>query len=121
MYRYLFSLLQSKYSVQVTLMKLCTSVWAYQLLCRVGDLGKFYSFLCKVTPYTIIDYTPELFPCVTITFNSSESQTFARIFHTGKVVLLGVRSLVQLGEVIPKLSGLFFDYSLQCNLDNFSN
>jgi hypothetical protein len=121
MYCSLFSLLHNKYGVQVTLCKLCTSVWTYQLLCRVGDLGKFYSFLCKVIPHTKIDYNPELFPCITIEFKNFHSvTTFARIFHTGKVVLLGVRSLDQIGEVVPKLSNLYFDYSLQCNLDNFS-
>lgn len=122
MFQYLFHLLYKKYGVQVSCRRLCTSVWTYNLLFPVGNLGKCYSYLVELFPNFEIDYNPERFPCITILLKlSTNVTTSVRIFHTGKVVLLGIRTVDQITEVVNKLSDMFMDYSLYCNLDNFCN
>ena len=36
-----------KYGIKVKTCSLCTSVWKYRLLSRIGDLSKFYWYLVK--------------------------------------------------------------------------
>ena len=45
-----------------------------------------------------------------------------RIFHTGKINLLGVKQVKQVKQVskiVEFLSDTYFDYTLSCNFDNF--
>lgn len=111
----LFFLLCNKYGIEVKLCKLCTSVWTWELLSRIGNVHKFYLYCKSVQPTLSYEYEPELFPCLTISFNSK----VARVFHTGKVVFLGIRHVSEIVGPLNLLSELFFDYSLSCNLENF--
>ena len=109
----LFYLLNTKYGIKVKTCSLCTSVWSYHLLSRIGELSKFYGYLIK--RFFTVEYEPELFPCITLSYKN----TTIRLFHTGKVVLLGVRCVEQVSEIVQFLSDAYFDYSLSCNFDNF--
>jgi hypothetical protein len=116
----LFFLLERKYGVKVRRCTLCTTVWTYSLLSKIGDLGSFYSYMLTKHKNLEIEFNPELFPCLTLVVkNPNHHPTFVRIFHTGKVVLLGVRCVQQVANSVLFLSDLFFDFSLDCNLENF--
>lgn len=118
MFSFLFDLLRKKYGVLIQTRHLCTTVWTFSLFSRVGELSKFYTFVSKEFPSLKVELEPELFPCITIVF-TNECSTTIRIFHTGKVVLLGVLSNKQLYCAADFISTLFFDYSFSCNLENF--
>ncbi len=109
----LFYLLNIKYGIKVKTCHLCTSVWSYHFLSRIGDLSKFYWYLRK--RFSTVEYEPELFPCITMNFCNAS----IRMFHTGKVVLMGVRCVEQASDIVQFLSNVYFDYSLLCNFDNF--
>ena len=47
----LYNLLDTKYGIKVKTCCLCTSVWTYRLLSRIGDLSKFYWYLIKHFPH----------------------------------------------------------------------
>ena len=85
--------------MKVKTCRLCTSVWTYHLLSRIGELSKFYAYIIKRFP--TVEYEPELFPCITLSFKS----TLIRMFHTGKVILLGVRHVEQVSEIIKFFIG----------------
>ena len=76
-------------------------------------MSKLYWYLEK--RFFSVEYKPELFPCVTLLFKN----TTVRIFHTGKINLLGVKQVKQVSEIVDLLSDAHFDYSLSCNVDNF--
>ena len=101
MYYELFYLLDTKYGIKVKTCSLCTSVWTYHLLSRIGDLSKFYWYLVKCFPS--VEYEPELFPCITLLYKN----TIVRIFQMGKFNLLGVK---QVSEIVEFLSDTYFDY-----------
>ena len=65
--------------------------------------------------FPTVEYEPELFPCITLSYKNAT----IRIFHTGKVILLGVRHVEQVSESLKFLSDAFFDYSLLCDFENF--
>ena len=60
-------------------------------------------------------YEPELFPCITLLYKN----TTVRMFHMGKINLLGVKQVEQVSEIVEILSSVYFNYSLSCNFDNF--
>ena len=94
------------YSIQSIVLKtcsLCKSVWTY------------HWYLVKRFSTCLIEYKPELFPCITLLYKN----TIVRIFHTGKINLLGVKQVEQVSEIVEILSDAYFDYSLSCNFDNF--
>ena len=101
--------------MKVKTCSLCTSVWTYHILSRIGDLSKFYWCLIKCFYTCTIEYEPELFPCITLLYKN----TTVRIFHTGKINLLGVKQAEQVSEIVEFLSDAYFDYSLLCNFNNF--
>ena len=111
----MFYLLDTKYGIKVKTCSLCTSVWVYHLLSRIGELSKFYWYLVKRFSTCTIEYEPELFPCITLLYKN----TTVRIFHTGKINLLGVKQVEQVSEIVEILSDAYFDCSLSCNFDNF--
>ena len=115
MFYELFYLLDAKYDIKVKTCSLCTSVWTYHLLSRIGDLSKFYWYLVKRFSTCTIEYEPELFPCITLLYKN----TTVRIFHTGKINLLGVKQVKQVSEIVDFLSDAYFDYLLSRNFDNF--
>ena len=78
----LFYLLDTKYGIKVKTCSLCTSVWTYNILSRIGEVSKFYWYLVKHFPN--VEYEPELFPCITLLYKN----TTVHIFHTGKINLL---------------------------------
>jgi hypothetical protein len=107
---YLFALLRKKYGVGVKLCALCTTVWKYSNV-RVGDLNRFYNFLSMQFPNLEMDLTVEIFPCITLVYvKPSLKATTLRVFHTGKVILLGVTSSNQLSCVVDFIATLFADF-----------
>ena len=52
----LFYLLNTKYGIKVKTCSLCTSVWSYHLLWRIGELSKFYGYLIK--RFSTVEYEP---------------------------------------------------------------
>jgi hypothetical protein len=117
-FSYLFDLLHVKYGIQVQSWRTCTSVWTFSLFSRVGDLSKLYAFISNSYPALCVELEPELFSCISL-IHVNVRRTTIRIFHTGKVVLLGVLNCEQLSCAIDFLSVLFYDYSLSRNFDNF--
>ena len=115
MFYEIFYLLDTKYGIKVNAYSLCTSVWTYRLLSRIGNLSKFYWYLIKRFSTCITTYEPELFPCITLLYKN----TTVRIFHTGKINLLEIRFVEQVSEIVEFLSTIYFEYSLSCNFDNF--
>jgi hypothetical protein len=115
MLMYLFNVLARKYGIIVKTCRLCTTVWSYCLLSKIGDLGKFYMHVLTFYPELKIDFNPEVFPCLTIHFGESH----LRVFHTGKVVLLGIKCTAQLTSAVDLMSDLFFGYSLSKDFGNF--
>ena len=113
MFYNLFYLLDTKYGIKVKTCSLCTSVWTYHILSRIGELSKFYWYLVK--RFSSVEYKPELFPRITLLYKN----TTVRIFHTGKTNLLGVRQVKQVSEIVETLTDAYFDYSLSCNFDIF--
>jgi TATA-box binding protein (TBP) (component of TFIID and TFIIIB) len=120
MFNYLFRLLNCKYGINVFQCTLCTTVWTYSFMSRIGDLGLFYAYIQANQSNLEIEFNPEIFPCLTLVVKHFHHQnTYVRIFHTGKVVLLGVKCTEQVVSAVEFLSNMFFDYSLSCNLNNF--
>lgn len=116
----LFNLLNKKYGVHVDACKLCTSVWTYSLLSKIGDLSKLFHFISSQHPTLQLDFSPELFPCISFVLKKDKlSALTARVFHTGKVVLLGVRCSTQLNCAVEFIEDLFFGFSLSNSFDNF--
>jgi hypothetical protein len=115
MLKYLFVLVGKKCRIRVKTCSLCTTVWTFSLLSKIGELGKFYSHILTVHPNLQTDFNPELFPCITIEFEDG----YLRVFHTGKVVLLGIKSTEQLTSAVDFLSNLFFDFTLCNDFENF--
>ena len=113
MFYELFYLLDTKYGIKVKTCSLCTSVWVYHLLSRIGDLSKFYRYLVKHFPS--VEYKPELFVCITLLYKN----TTVHIFHTGKINLSGVKQVEQVSEIVEFLSDAYFDCLVSCNFDNF--
>ena len=113
MFYELFHSLNTKYGVRVKTCSLCTFVWTYCSLSRIGELSKFYWYLVTRFP-TCTEYEPELFPCITINF----CKVSIRMFHISKINLLGVQQVKQVSEIVEFLLAAYFDYSLSCNLDN---
>ena len=109
MFYELFYLLDTKYGIKVKTCSLCTSVWTYHLLSRIGNLSKFYWYLIKC--FSSVEYEPELFLCITLLYRN----TTVHIFHMGKINLLGVKQVEQVSEIVEFLSNTYFDYSLSCN------
>ena len=66
MFYELFYLLDTKYGIKVVTCSLCTSVWTYHLLSRIGDLSKFY--WCLVKRLFSVEYEPKLFSCITLLY-----------------------------------------------------
>ena len=102
MFYELFYLLDTKY---VAYIRLYGDIF---LLSRIGEFSKFYWYLVKCFPTCTIEYETELFPCIIINFYKAS----VRIFHTGKINLLGVK---QVSKIVEFLSDAHFDYTLSCN------
>lgn len=114
-----FTWLYNRYKFVVKQCFLCTSVWRYCLLSGV-NLYKFYYFIHKNYPHAKIDYEPELFPCITIIVKVYSSRNITcRIFHSGKVNVLGVVCFKEVVEAVSVLDEMFFDFSLKQDFNNF--
>ena len=104
----------SDYGLVVKSSRLVTSVYTSSLLSKVCNMNKFYR-LCKSAHSNLsILYEPEIFPCI----HMKCFDVTMRLFHTGKVILLGVKSPNQLAEPLRFLSDVYFDYTLAHNFDN---
>ena len=73
---------------------LCTSTWVAKLDVHQLNLYQVFSFLVKHYNTFYMYYEPELFHCITVKHN----KITLRIFHSGKVVLLGVKCVCELVE-----------------------
>ena len=111
----LFLLLSKEYGIDVKTCFLCTTVWTFSLLSKIGDMGKFYKHCVSQHPKLSISYEPELFQCVTMVVEKAT----IRIFHTGKVIILGIQHVNQLTCPYSVITSIFFDYSITCNFGNF--
>jgi TATA-box binding protein (TBP) (component of TFIID and TFIIIB) len=59
---------------------------------KIGGLGKFSLHISSFYPELQTYFNSEEFPCLSIHFKESH----LRVFHTGKVVLLGIKCTEQL-------------------------
>jgi hypothetical protein len=109
-FHHLFSLLKVKYGLTIKQCSMCTSVWSYSHWGKIGNLAAFYNFMYKECTLYPVFYHPELFACVTILLKAHHCTV--RVFHTGNVVLLGIRSSKQVESVVHVLNGLMTDFVL---------
>lgn len=108
-------LLPSLCGVRVLSSSLSTSVWVFQSLSPVGDLGNFLKFWRRSNPLILSDFEPELFPLLTLRFPKAKNPNkfiTARLSHRGKIVVLGVHHVRELVDPIQKLSNAIFNYCL---------
>ena len=121
---YLYKYLYIHCGIKVVKCRLVTSVWIYNFMKPIKNLQKFYSF-CKTQKGLIFEYEPELFPCVTLKIPKSnfvekeKAMVTARIYHTGKVVLLGIQCVRELVIPLETLFSLWFNFTIENNFDNF--
>ena len=115
----LFQLLYEKYNVVVKSCSLCTTVWNYTLLSKV-NLFMFYKYIREHYPSVKIEYEPELFACLNMVLRVCTGRTVTcRVFHSGKVNVLGVTCSREANEAVAFIDSVLFDYSIQCSFDNF--
>ena len=79
------------------------------------DLNRVYQLLARDNGGSV-DYNPEEFPGVRYKISVGESP-FCLIFRTGKVVIGGVTSMEQLGEVSSKIEAVFKKYQFVAEVE----
>ena len=80
----------------------------------------FYKYIRKQYPSVKIEYEPELFACINMILRVCTGRPVTcRVFHTGKVIVLGVVCSREANEAVTFIDSVLFDYSLQCSFDNF--
>ena len=112
-----------KFGIRILTSRIVTTVWTNCLLSEIGELSLFFNFCKSHLPnYCIIEYEPELFPCIQIKIPKTNCKTSCkfvtcRISYTGKVNLLGAQNVNDIIEPIQLLDSLCFDYCLNNDFD----
>ena len=96
------------YGIRIKESTLCTSTWVAKLDVHQLNLYQFFSFLVKHYSTFYMYFEPELFDCITVKHN----KITLRIFHSGKVVLLGVKRVCELVESWKFICNAFEKYTL---------
>ena len=83
--------------IRVLECKIATSVWIYQAIPAIGDLGIFLNYCKREKPELQFDYEPELFPLLTVRIRKQNNLfVTARISHRAKIVFLGIHHVSEL-------------------------
>ena len=105
----LIDLLRTKYGIHVKHHHLCTTTWSGSLSCNSVNLYYFYSYCREHFSTCSMWFEPELFPCITLLYKSVTT----RIFHSGKIILLGVKNHVEAMDAANFICTTFIAYSMQ--------
>ena len=102
------------YGLVVKSSKMVTRVYTCNLLSKIGNMICFIELCKRLYPELNIDFEPELFPCMTLKYCTITM----RLFHTGKVVFLGVKDPCNLAKAFDFVFNLYFEYCLAHHFDN---